>query len=619
MSTINICLFILIIKQAIFLPLYEEGEFYWTKTNYLTKLCIKCEKDIFVPDLKGGCEGAKKCILGNNYCKECDEDSKLCKVCEDGYFPDENGGCSYTNNCEISDHGQCIKCKDNFMLIGENSYLYQGFILCKPINSEDFKNCEEINIRRGICKKCKEGFYLNSGDNRCIETANCTESSFGKCKSCHNNYYLDKRDNVCKKKEGAFSHCKQTLDGKKCDICEDDYYFDEEGNCVSANFCSKGGESGKCEKCIDGYYLTNSAYETACTKEQNCYSADKDSGLCFECDKNYYLDFKDGNCKSNTEDNEFKYCKISHFGLTCNVCISGYFYGEDLKCTNTYKCKESNNGICEICSDNFYLGLDNKCSLIEHCIYSFNENICEECEEGYYYNRTNNSCILAKNGFENCKIVNYNDVSCSKCKDDFYLNRTDNLCYSNEQFGNFYKCAYVNKNEDKCESCVKDYYYVQKYHICSPIEGCQILKDVNTCEQCEEDFCLDLNVGKCFTNWDVINEEKLFYFRCNRTNKEGTKCEICGNEFILDENGICVEKKHCEEEKDGICLKCFSTEEDTYYYCLNSYFGCTQTSSGNCLECNDVSDFNKCTKCLDGFKLDEYGNCDKIQEKLFNI
>ena len=103
MSTINICLFILIIKQAIFLPLYEEGEFYCTKSNYLTKLCIKCEKDIFVPDLKGGCEGAKKCLLGNNYCKECDEDSKLCKVCEDGYFPDENGGCSYTNNCEISD------------------------------------------------------------------------------------------------------------------------------------------------------------------------------------------------------------------------------------------------------------------------------------------------------------------------------------------------------------------------------------------------------------------------------------------------------------------------------------------------------------------------------------
>ena len=615
MSTINYCLFILIIKKAIFLPLSEEGNFYCTKSNYLTKLCIKCEKDIFVPDLKGGCEGAEKCILGNNYCKECDEDSKLCKVCEDGYFPDENGGCSYTNNCLISDNGQCIKCKDNFMLIGENSYLYQGFILCKSINSEDFKNCEEINIRKGICKKCKEGFYLNAGDNRCTETANCTKSSFGKCKICHNNYYLDNRDNACKKKEGAFSHCKQTLDGKACDICEDGYYFDEEGNCVSANFCSKGGESGKCEKCIDGYYLTNSTYETACTKEQNCYFADKDSGLCFQCDNNYYLDFKDGKCKSNTEDNEFKYCKISNLGLTCNVCINGYFYGEDLKCTNTYKCKESNNGICEICSDNFYLGLDHRCSLIEHCIYSFNENICEECEEGYYYNKTNNKCILAKNGFENCKIVNYNDVSCSKCKDDFYLNKTDNLCYSNQQSGNFYKCSYVNANEDKCASCIKDYYYVKKYYICSPIEGCEILKDINTCEQCEEGFCLDLNNGKCYTNLDVISEEKLFYFRCNRTNKEGTKCEICGDEFILNENGMCVEKKHCEEEKDGICQKCFSTEIDKYYYCVNSYFGCTQTINDNCLECNNIFDFNKCTKCLDGFKLDEHRNCYKIQEE----
>ena len=119
--------------------------------------------------------------------------------------------------------------------------------------------------------------------------------------------------------------------------------------------------------------MTNSTYEASCTKEQNCYFAYKDSSLCFECDKNYYLDFKDGKCKSNTEDNEFKYCKISNLGLTCNVCINGYFYGEDLKCTNTYKCKESNNGICEMWSDNFYLGLDNKCSLIEHCIYSFNE------------------------------------------------------------------------------------------------------------------------------------------------------------------------------------------------------------------------------------------------------
>ena len=614
MSIINTWLFILIIKQAIFLPLCKEGKNNCTKCNYLTNLCIKCDKDIFIPDLNGGCEGAKKCISGDNYCKECEEDSNLCKVCDDGYYPDENGGCSYTNYCEISEHGQCIKCKDNYILIGENTYLFEGFILCKSINSEDFKNCEEINKRRGMCSKCKKGFYLNIGDHRCIETANCTESSFGKCKTCNYNYYLDKKDNACKIKEGKFLYCKETLDGKTCDICEDGYYFDENGNCADINFCSKAGDSGKCEKCIDGYYFSIATFRPACTKEQNCYSADKDSGLCLSCDIKYYLDYRDGKCKSNREDNQFKFCRSSKLGLSCDECIGGYYLGEDLKCSETNGCKESNKGICESCLDNYYLGLDNKCSLIEHCIYSIDEYICEECEDGYYYNETSKKCILAENEFENCKIVNSNDVHCSNCKDDFYLNRTDNLCYSNKEFGDFYKCAYVNKYEDKCAICIKDYYYVYKYHICSPIEGCEILKDIDTCEQCEEDYCLDLSDGKCYINWDVINEEKLFYFRCNRTNKEGTECEICNNGLILDEHGMCVEKNHCEEEKDGICQKCFSNEEDIYYYCINSYFGCTETGVGNCLECNDIYNFNNCTKCLDGFKLDGYGNCDEIEE-----
>ena len=614
MTKINIYLFILTIKQAIFFPFCQEGKNNCTKCNYMTDLCIKCNKDIFIPDSKGGCEGAKKCLLGNNYCKECEEDSKLCKICEEGYFPDENGGCSYTNNCEISSHGECIKCKDNYILIGENTYLFDGFILCKSINSEDFKNCKEINKRKGICTKCKEGYYLNKGDNRCSETENCSESIFGKCHNCQYNYYLDKKDNICKKKEGIFLHCKQTLDGKACDICEEGYYFDEDGNCVDINFCLKLGDSGKCEKCIDGYYFSSSTYQTACTKEQNCYSADRDSGLCLSCNEYYYLDYKDGKCKSNNENNEFKYCKRSKFGLTCDECIGGYYLGEDLKCSESRGCKESNNGICELCSDNYYLGLDNKCSLIEHCIYSLDEYNCEECEEGYYYNETNKECLLGKNEFENCKMVKLYDDACSECKDDFYLNRTDNICYSNKEYGNFYKCAYVNKNEDKCASCLKDYYYVYKYQVCSPIEGCEILKDINACEQCEEDYCLDLSDGKCYINWDIINEDKLFYFRCNKTNEKGTKCEICDSGFILSDNGICIEKDHCEEEKDGICQKCFSREEDDYWYCLNSYFGCTETGGDNCLECNDIFDFNNCTKCLDGYKLDEYGNCDKIEE-----
>ena len=187
-------------------------------------------------------------------------------------------------------------------------------------NSEDFKNCEEINKRKGICSKCKEGYYLNKGDNRCTETANCSESSFGKCKTCQYNYYLDKRDNACKKKEGAFSHCKQTLDGKKCDICEDGYYFDEEGNCVSANFCSKGGESGKCEKDIFVPDLKG-----GCEGAKKCILG---NNYCKECEEDSKL---------------------------CKICEDGYFPDQNGGCSYTNNCEISSQGQCIKCKDNYIL------------------------------------------------------------------------------------------------------------------------------------------------------------------------------------------------------------------------------------------------------------------------
>ena len=95
-----------------------------------------------------------------------------------------------------------------------------------------------------------------------------------------------------------------------------------------------------------------------------------------------------------------------------------------------------------------------------------------------------------------------------------------------------------NKRDNKYESCINYYYYVLQYLIFSPIERWQTLKDANTYEQNEDYFCLDLRKGKCYINWDMVNEEKLFYFRCKGTNKEGTKCKICGDDFILDENGM---------------------------------------------------------------------------------
>ena len=98
MSKYILLIYFLIIKIKISYLICLEGENNCIKCNYLTKLCIKCSLDIYIPDNKGGCVPSKTCSLGKNYCNKCSDDLNKCAVCDDGYFPDENFGCSYTDN-----------------------------------------------------------------------------------------------------------------------------------------------------------------------------------------------------------------------------------------------------------------------------------------------------------------------------------------------------------------------------------------------------------------------------------------------------------------------------------------------------------------------------------------
>ena len=151
---LNIIFFVLI-NSYISLPSCSEGQNFCTKCNPVTKLCEKCEyNNILIPDATGGCKGAKKCFEGNNYCLKCDSNNELCYECLNNYYQDENGACSYTNNCEISYQGNCLKCKEDYILVGQNIQF------CKNLDSEDFLNCEKINTETGLCEKCKEGFFL---------------------------------------------------------------------------------------------------------------------------------------------------------------------------------------------------------------------------------------------------------------------------------------------------------------------------------------------------------------------------------------------------------------------------------------------------------------------------
>ena len=590
-----------------------EGENKCLKCNPITKLCNQCEKEIYTPDGNGGCKNSRKCSLGYNHCYECENEGNLCKLCEEGYFPDENGGCTYTLNCEVSFQGKCLKCKENFILIGEDGYLSNGIKICKSIYSEDLKNCQTINMDNGICDKCKEGFYLTKSEQICNKIENCYSSKNEECTKCIDWYYLDKSEQKCKQQYGIFFYCKVSFDGKKCDICNDDHYFDKYNICVATNYCLKG-TGGLCEKCIEGYYLSKA--NNYCTLTKNCSFGDKDFGICYTCNENYFYDYKDLQCKSNKEDDDFKYCEIAN--EKCYQCIENYFLGEDNKCSSSKYCEITEKGICKKCINGYHLGLDNKCTNIEHCIYSNPDSYydeCYECEENYYYNIKNKKCEISSGIFENCKRGD-EEFYCYECKNDFYVNQTDHLCYLNNNtnlIGGLYKCAQTDSLAKGCINCIKGYFIGKKDHNCSTIEGCVLSENVNKCIECDKDYCYDEKSGKCEINYKVLSEEKKYYYRCNMTNKEGNRCEICKEGYTLDKDGICVEIEHClEKNEDGTCKKC---QNDGYEkYCVNNYFGCEKTFLGyNCLECNYIFDFNKCTKCFEGYELNENNQCFKIK------
>ena len=467
---------------------------------------------------------------------------------------------------------------------------------------------ETNNIENGLCENCEEGYYLNTGDKKCSKTENCSESIYGNCISCYIGYYLNKKNNTCLLKVGNFLYCKQSLNDENCEICDEMSYLDENGICSLSNYCSKSS-NGICQKCISNYYL--STFNNICSNEKNCNEADRDTGLCIICKSDYFLDTNDYKCKSNIENNEFKYCQKVVNNL-CTECIKSYILSKDSKCVDTYNCLESENGKCILCEKNYHLGLDNKCTDIEHCIYTNEHGFCIECEDNYYYNTLGKNCTYDIDKFKNCKTSA--GFYCSECKNNYYLNLNDSTCQDNTQKGPFYKCALSDKEEEICIKCIEGYYLGTEDKKCSLIENCKISKDENTCIECDESLCLDLKKNICVENDYIEDENKKFYFACKRTNIEGTKCELCIEGYEVGKDGYCVDNSRCLEEKDGKCLKCTEEEnENGYSYCANEVFGCVESIWEGCLRCDDLLDIFSCTKCKEGYVDALSGGCNPIE------
>ena len=601
MQIIKILFLYLIFNIVYSIPSCKNNTNFCIYCNNFTNLCSKCSiPEILIPDEDGGCIGAKKCIPGKNYCKECDIGGQICSKCEEYYHKDENGGCSFTKGCEISYLGQCLKCKNNFVLIGSQ------IRICKSNSLEIYKNCKEINTINGFCLICEDGYDLQLKDHKCTKFPHCKESIFNKCISCDPCYNYNKKKDICEMKELELTYCKESIDGITCDTCDEGYYPDGNGICVESQFCLESFYF-KCIKCISGYFLSTF---NICTTTENCYNVDKITSICISCQKNYYLNTKNYKCYSNLEDGPYKFCSIVE-NDKCYLCDYGFYLTEDLKCSNTRYCSESENGQCKKCSKNYTLGLDHICTNVENCIYS-QDGSCIECEEGYYYNKFNNTCLEMEDIFLNCKYTCDLGDKCCECKDDYYLYLNDSLCYDNREEEPFVKCAYVDYDRQKCKFCVEGYYLGLDDDKCCKVQNCKITENENKCLECDTFYCLDAKKQICVDNdfLDDINDKK--YISCNRTNEEGTACEKCINGYEINEKGYCEDIDYCEEKKNGKCLKCKNIILDYYSLCANEIFGCIRSAQDNCLRCDNLEDLFECTECEEGYIKNGY-HCEKVE------
>jgi hypothetical protein len=593
--------FTLISFKLSFSSICIENENSCLKCNKETYLCDKCINEAFIPDNDGGCVGINKCSIGKNYCTKCNELGNECETCEEGYFPDKNGGCAYTENCEISYKGDCYKCNKDYFIIGKRNDSVIDFKLCKSYYSSDLKNCETINKERGRCTSCKEGYFLDDKDFKCISTSNCSTSIYGTCTQCSYGFYLNKKNNTCLLMQNQFLYCKETLDGQSCETCNDYYFLSDDKKCMRANHCSKTDEFN-CIECNQGFFL---AENNACSYTDNCHSSDFETGYCDECIDGFYLDLKDRICKSNQKENDFKFCK--EVNGYCTQCEKGYFMGEDNRCTTTKNCDESENGICLHCSIYFYLSKDKRCTRFENCLYTNELYNCLECEDGFYYDMRYRGCYETDENFTNCKISDTLGFECAYCKDDYYLNNTDKLCYDNSKYGILYKCAFASEDGETCAECINNYYFGEKDNKCVNTEGCLSSDEKHKCLECDKGYCLNLKDSLCYLNDEIEQESEKIYYKCKKTNIEGTSCEICEDPFRVGENGLCTNYKDCEEYDGEKCVKC---KEDTewYHMCLNEEYGCVETFFPGCLKCNNIFDLDRCEECLEGYDLNEYSS-----------
>lgn len=355
---------------------------------------------------------------------------------------------------------------------------------------------------------------------------------------------------------------------------------EDEHNCPANS--SYNSQTQKCE-CWGGYGNygdANNCYATIA----NCKTQNKEE--CSSCKSGYEL--KENICYATIAN-----CKVQTENF-CDECVNGYgtHNGDKTRCyADIPNCKTQQESSCSECNSGYgTYGDDTRCYAdIDHCAIQI-QSSCRQCDTGYdtldsptadvCYKRDENPCAQYPNTFPE---QTESGVECVCNYNKGYSGDKENCTQAGEgnyQEGEGNEEEWSNLNEQHCNSH-------GKYDVVSKRCTCYVGYAGESCDKCQAGYNDFSGNGICFRDLNCEVSQGPEYEQKN------DKC-VCKPEYFSYE-GNCT-----------LPVDCAGYKGENY----------TQTGPGPDPEtaCSCKPNFDEnCEFCMDGFELDENGNCKRVE------
>ena len=242
---------------------------------------------------------------------------------------------------------------------------------------------------------------------------------------------------------------------------------------------------------------------------------------------------------------------------------------------------------------------------ISNCISGYSSNdennelteYCDECQVGYVPSYDMKKCIHIENSIQYC-IEHSSDsedkLQCSKCDTNHALSNDRKSCSTvPNQIENCISYSLVSEDNSLCDECKTDYFLSYDRKSCIEFKNCDDFnnnQDNEYCEECNNGYALSYDGMSC----------KQFE-NCKKLAEGNKKCSECVDNFHPNAEGKC-ERTQCEDyDENDVCTKCY----EGYY--LDNDKNCKKISIEYCLDADSKGE--KCISCLGDINPDANGKC----------